>query len=220
MYSFSFYSLFLILSFVFSNNKGLATVRGIYVNQQSIHSTKKLNFLIKMAKSTMINTFVVDLHRMTDAYEKNISLLKEANIGMYTRIIVFPGGGNEQQIHSREYIKKRIELAQQAARLGSKVIQLDYIRYSTKRKKSPDNAKDILSVIQQFKEAESISQLPLHIAFFGEALYSASTAIGQDIPFFQLLSMELHLCFILHISNLIKKVHTKHIAPFTIHSQL
>ena len=162
----------------------MANVRGIYVNQQSIHSTNKLNFLIKMAKSTMINTFVVDLHRMTETYKKNIALLEEANIDMYTRIIVFPGGASKEQVQSPDYIQKRIELAKQAAELGSKVIQLDYIRYSTKQRKSPENAKDILGVIQQFKKANLNFNLPLHIAVFGESLFSPSTAIGQNIPLF------------------------------------
>lgn len=161
-----------------------AFVRGIYVNQQSIHSTKKLQHLIEVAKSTDINTFVVDLHRLTETYKNNLKLIKKANINIHTRIIVFPGGGTEEQVHSDTYLEKRINLAKQAVRLGSKVIQLDYIRYSTKQRRSSKNAEDILKVINKFRQADIISGTPIHAAVFGEALYAESTAIGQNLRLF------------------------------------
>jgi hypothetical protein len=158
--------------------------RGIYVTQYSLENTPFFNNLIKHSKAAGIDTFVVDLEKVDKKYEQNIALLKENNINYVARIIMFPGGGTPAQINDPSVWQRKYKLVQQAIAWGASQIQLDYIRYNTKQKPSPENAKHILAIIQWYKNKISGQNIPLQVDVFGIASFGESKYIGQNIKLF------------------------------------
>jgi hypothetical protein len=128
-----------------------------------------------------ITTFVVDLEIPSKLYAQNIKLLKENDINYVARIIVFPSGGTPEKIKSQAYWEKRYKLIQAAVSYGAQQIQLDYIRYSTKQHASSDNAKDIVKVVQFYKDKLTPQGIPLQADVFGISSYGESKHIGQNL---------------------------------------
>ena len=86
-------------------------VKGIYVTQYNLENTAFLNHLIKHAKSSGIDTFVVDLELPSTRYKNNIALLKANHINYIARIIMFPDGGKADQIKNPAYWQRKYKLA-------------------------------------------------------------------------------------------------------------
>lgn len=159
-------------------------VKGIYLTQYTLENTSILNYLIKRAKSAGINTFVVDLELLTKRYVANIQLLKQAKIRYVARIIMFPGGGTPEKINNPAIWQRKILQVQQAVNLGAKEIQLDYIRFNTKQKPTPENAVKIFNIIAWYKEVLANQNIPLQIDVFGVTSFGESKYIGQNIRLF------------------------------------
>lgn len=159
-----------------------AQVKGIYVTQYNFENTAFLNYLIKHAKAAGIDTFVVDMELPSKRYKENIALLKENNIKYVARVIVFPNGGSAAAISNPSVWQKRYTLVKQALDWGADEIQLDYIRYSSKEKASPEHAKNILNIIAWFKS--KLQKVPLQIDVFGITSFGESAHIGQNIKLF------------------------------------
>ena len=81
-------------------------------------------------------------------------------------------------------LQKKYRLVQQAVDWGASQIQLDYIRFNTKQKPSPENAKRILAIIQWYKNKLSGQNIPLQVDVFGIASFGESKYIGQNIKLF------------------------------------
>lgn len=154
---------------------------GIYLTQYTLENTDRLNYLIKRSKEVGINTFVVDIERIDPKYDKNIALIKANNLKYVARVIMFPGGGTDDQVHSIPYREKKYLLVDHAIKLGAESIQLDYIRYDTHRPADPRYAQDIHNVIKWFKTRVQAQNVPLQIDVFGETCYAPSRHIGQDL---------------------------------------
>jgi hypothetical protein len=170
-----------------SNNicaENAAHIKGIYLTQYTLENTAFLQYLIKNAKSAEIDTFVVDLEKPSKRYEKNIALLKENNIKYVARIIMFPDGGTADVIKNPAIWQKKYTLVKQAVDWGASQIQLDYIRYSSKQKASSQNAKDILEIIEWYKNKLSAQNIPLQIDVFGITSFGESKNIGQNLKLF------------------------------------
>lgn len=182
-------------------------IRGIYLTQYTFENTKTLNSLIKNAKEANINTFVVDMEFLSKRYDKNIQLLKDNNIRYVARVAIFPQGGTYDQVTSEKYWASKQELIKQAVALGAAEVQLDYIRYTTDRKQSDENAKDILKVINWFHQQLKGTKSELQIAVFGEACTIPSRAIGQNIQVFSQ-----------SIESMSPMVYPSHYYPFVFHS--
>jgi hypothetical protein len=146
-----------------------------------MEDTHYLKYLIEHAKAVGITTFVVDLEIPSKLYAQNIKLLKENDINYVARIIVFPSGGTPEKIKSQAYWEKRYKLIQAAVSYGAQQIQLDYIRYSTKQHASSDNAKDIVKVVQFYKDKLTPQGIPLQADVFGISSYGESKHIGQNL---------------------------------------
>lgn len=158
--------------------------RGIYVTQWNFENTTFLNYLIKHAKASGINTFIVDLQRPSKKYQQNIVLLKQNNINYVARIIMFPDGAPPYAINDPSFWQRRYELVDVAVRWGANQIQLDYIRYTSKQMASKDNAKNVHRVIQWYKNKLATQSVPLQIDVFGIAAFGESSHIGQNIQLF------------------------------------
>lgn len=174
----------LFLSLLLSTIVSAGGVKGIYLTQYSVENTAFLTQTIKRAQAAGVNTFVVDLDKPSKRYRDNIALLKDNNIQYVARITMFPGGGTREQVQNPEYWQRKYALVQQAVDWGAKEIQLDYIRYNTKQKPSAENAKDILKIIQWYKDKLAAQNIPLQIDVFGIAAYGESKYIGQNIKLF------------------------------------
>lgn len=173
----------LVLSLTMASG-ALAGVKGIYLTSYSVENTTFFNYLIKNAKASGIDTFVVDYDGPSKRFNQNIALLKENNIKWVARIVMFDGGGTREQIKTPEIWQKKYTLVKQAVDLGANEIQLDYIRYNTKQKPSAENAKDILTIIQWYKNKLASQNIPLQVDVFGIASYGESKYIGQNIQMF------------------------------------
>src|SRR5688572_26043908 len=84
-----------------------AKVKGIYLTQTSLENTTYLNHLIKHAKASGIDTFVVDLEKISKRYRDNIPLLKENNIKYVARIVIFPDGARPYMVNDSSYWQRR-----------------------------------------------------------------------------------------------------------------
>lgn len=159
-------------------------IKGIYVTQYNFENTAFLNYLIKHAKSAGIDTFVVDLEYISKRYPRNIALLKQNNITYVARIIMFPDGAKPHDLDDPAYWQRKYKLVKQAVEWGANQIQLDYIRYSSKQKPSPNNAKKIFEIIQWYKNKLMGQNIPLQVDVFGITSFGESKYIGQNIKLF------------------------------------
>lgn len=178
------YALIITLLFFFSSSSVFAKVKGIYLTQYTFENTAFLTYLIQHAKASGIDTFVIDLEKPSKRYLENLDKLDENNIKYVARIVMFPDGGTPSVIKSPEQWQKKYKLVKQAVDWGADEIQLDYIRYNTKQKPSPENAKDIYAIIKWYKTKLAAEGIPLQIDVFGIASYGESKYIGQNIKMF------------------------------------
>jgi len=158
--------------------------QGIYLTQYTLENPKKLDYLLKEAKATNLNTFIVDHEYYSSHYAPALAKVKQAGIKVVSRIVVFSDGGNHKQIHSKAHWEEKLNLAYDAIKSGADVIQLDYIRYSSKEPADPQHAKDVYQIIKWFKSNINAKKVPMEIDIFGEVSYYPSLHIGQDIKLF------------------------------------
>lgn len=158
--------------------------KGIYLTQYMLEKPDKLDYLIRESKATGINTFVVDHEYYSSHYAPAVAKVKAAGIKIVTRIVVFSDGGNAKQIHSQAHWEEKFKLADDAIKAGTDVVQLDYIRYSSKEPANPQHAKDVYQIIKWFKAKINAKNVPMEIDIFGEVSYYPSMHIGQDLKMF------------------------------------
>jgi len=161
-----------------------ALVKGIYLTQPTVQSASTLRYLIKEAKSTGINTFVVDAAYRNSRFSRNIKLVHDAGIRYVARVVIFPYGGSYGQVHSPAFWQRKQRLIEFAIQNGAKEIQLDYIRYNIKQPRRRSNVDDIHRIIRWFKKQLNGRNVKLQVAVFGETSFGPSLAIGQDVRVF------------------------------------
>lgn len=115
--------------------------QGIYLNNYSSRSKKKIEYFIKKAKKFGINAFVMDVQRnkgkkVKGRVQKQISMVskkivqkvRENGIWPIARVVVFDQGFYKKP--SESLIATRINTAKMAAENGFREIQFDYIRFA------------------------------------------------------------------------------------------
>lgn len=177
-------SLFSLVFFLALISSAQAWDRGIYITQYNAENPQKLDYFIKQAKETGINTFVIDHEYTSSRYAPAIAKVKAAGIKAVVRVVVFSDGGKPDQVKSQAYWEKRFKYVEDAVKAGADAVQLDYIRYSSKMPANPQHAKDVYKVIQWFKQKTAALNVPMEIDIFGEVSYYPSMHIGQDIKMF------------------------------------
>ncbi len=198
---------FLAMTLFFHNGSASAAlVKGIYITQSTLENTDMINYLIDRSKKVGISTFIVDLDIPSSRYAKNIQLLKNHNISYVARITIFPGGGTRAQVHSEAYWEKKYKLIKQALAYGASQIQLDYIRYDTKQPPSSQNSRDILKIIQYYKNRVDV---PLQVDVFGISSFGESKYIGQNIKLFSS-----------SVDVICPMVYPSHYVPFDVHVKI
>ncbi|HLB42800.1 MAG TPA: putative glycoside hydrolase [Gammaproteobacteria bacterium] len=174
----------LLVCFFILISEANASVKGIYLTQYTFENTAFLNYLIKYATASGIDTFVIDFEKPSKRYRVNLTRLVDNNIRYVARIVMFPDGGTRYAVKTPEFWQKKYTLVKQAVDWGAKEIQLDYIRYNTKQKPSSENSKDIYTIIQWYKNKLSERGIPLQVDVFGIASFGESKYIGQNIKLF------------------------------------
>lgn len=159
-------------------------VRGIYLQQGTVQDGQRLRELIDRSKAAGFNTFVVDLWRRSPAYAQAVETIKAAGLHYVPRITMFPDGASREQVEDQELIARRWRLVDYALKLGAQDVQLDYIRFSSKNRPSPDNAGKVAEVIRLFRQRVQQRGARLQIDVFGEVSYGPSLRIGQDMRLF------------------------------------
>ena len=177
-------SLVLTLFTSLASAANLMNVKGIYLTQSTLDNTTYLHYLIRQAKASGIDTFVIDLEKPNKRSRENIALVKEAGIKYVARIEMFPGGGTKAMIQNPDVWQKKYSLVNTAVGWGADAIQLDYIRYNTKQKPSPENAKDIMKIISWYKNKLAAQKVLLQVDVFGETSFGESSYIGQNAKLF------------------------------------
>jgi hypothetical protein len=180
----AFFCGLLLTGLLFAANTVLAFSKGIYLTQSSAEMAGKMDYYIKEAKASGIDTFIIDTNYKNTRYEKNIAKVRQAGIRYIARIVVFPTGGTPQQVKSKEYWEKRWNQIAYALSLGANEIQLDYIRYKSSNTKSLKNAHDVHEVIKFFKKRLSERGIKMQIDVFGEAAHRPSDHIGHNVVLF------------------------------------
>ena len=165
-------------------SQALFKTQGIYLQQNTAQTPKRLDRLIDKALDVGINTLVVDLFTQQKGYRKAVEHIHERGLRYVPRIVMFADGGNHEQVNNRAFWEERWKLAQYALELGAKDIQLDYIRYSSKTAASPQNALDIREVLRFFRKRINERGARMQIDVFGEVGYGPSMHIGQDMGLF------------------------------------
>jgi hypothetical protein len=181
---YSYLSSIFILFFSIITNASATQVKGIYLTQYSLENTQFVSHLVERAKTAGVNTFVIDLEKPSKRYQQNIQIVTQSGIRYVARIVMFPDGGTAEQINNQVIWQKKYQLAKQAIAWGASEIQLDYIRYNTKTRPSPENAKNILKILQWYKSQLASQQIPLQIDVFGITSFGESSHIGQNIQLF------------------------------------
>lgn len=158
--------------------------KGIYLTQYTLEKPDKLNYLLREAKATGINTFVIDHEYYSSHYAAALAKVKAAGMKVVVRVVIFSDGGNAAQIHSKAHWEDKLKLINDAIKSGANAIQLDYIRYSSKEPANPQHAKDVYQIIKWYKAKINAQNIPMEIDIFGEVGYYPSMHIGQDIKMF------------------------------------
>jgi hypothetical protein len=166
------------------SGSALAWDKGIYLTQYTLENPEKLDYFIREAKESGINTFVIDHDYMSSRYAAAIAKVKAAGIKSVTRVVVFNDGAKGKEMKSPEYWEKAMRYVDDAIKAGTDSIQLDYIRYSSKSPANPQHAKDVYEVIKWFKKRIGSKNVPMEIDIFGEVSYYPSLHIGQDVKLF------------------------------------
>lgn len=183
--------------------------QGIYVQQDTAQDPARLNHLINNALEVGINTFVVDLWWPNATYKRAVERIREAGVRFIPRVVMFADGGSHEQVIDQSLWERRWKLVKYALDLGAKDIQLDYIRYSSMTRASPNNALYVRNVVQFFKQRVNAAGGRLQIDIFGEAAHAPSAHIGQDMG---LLAP--------HIDAVCPMVYPSHYKPYLERSQL
>jgi hypothetical protein len=184
------------------------SMQGIYLQQYTAMTPKRLEHLIDNALDVGVDTLVVDLWARGNNYKKAIARIQERGLKYIPRIVMFADGGNHQQVTDRNVWEDRWKLAQYALELGAKDVQLDYIRYSSKTTASPQNALDIREVLRFMKQRINERGGQLQIDVFGEVGYGPSVHIGQDMS-----------VFATEIDGVCPMVYPSHYRPYEEHVQ-
>ena len=174
--------IFFSISLFFFAGSVLAFSHGIYITEETMHDTPKLNYLIQESKKYGIDTFVVDLSsKPGKTYSAGIKNIVGQGIHYVARIVIFPRGGTHAQVLDKKIWEKRLTLAKAAAQLGASAIQLDYIRFRAENPPNPEKAKKILTVVNYFKSELAPYHVKLQIDIFGVAALKPAHTIGQDV---------------------------------------
>jgi hypothetical protein len=106
--------------------------RGIYLTVTSANNIKKLQVFIDKAKSSNINTLVLDVQIAKSVKcmvpEELVKLCKDNDLHPVARIVVFPDGIKKYPV-PETYIEDKLAIAEDACKNGFKEIQFDYIRF-------------------------------------------------------------------------------------------
>ncbi|MCX7120501.1 MAG: hypothetical protein NTZ67_01795 [Gammaproteobacteria bacterium] len=176
------FKLILALSLIFTLCAASAFTRGIYITGSTAEHMSVLQNLIDQSKKYGIDSFVIDIDSMHNKrFATNVKSVVAQGIHVVARVVIFPHGGTHAQVVDKAIWAKRLALVKYAIDLGATTIQLDYIRYQAEFPANPAKAKQILKVVQYFKDEVTPYHVKLQMDIFGVAALKPAHTIGQDV---------------------------------------
>lgn len=162
--------------------------KGLYLNSFSGKNLERFYFFVKMASRYKLNTLVIDIqdsrYKKCSIPKENVDYCLKNGIHPIARIVVFPDGLRKYPV-SEQSIMEKIELAEDACRIGFKEIQFDYIRFNDYRILRRLSLKEKYAFIEGFlkKARNHLKKYRIRVAadIFGRIPLNRSDTIGQRI---------------------------------------
>lgn len=152
--------------------------KGIYLNVVSGRNMEKLQYFVKMAKESGINTFVIDVQTSKSntcaVPAENVSYLLENGIHPIARIVCFDQGLSSLPV-SQSRLDRIYALAESSASRGFKELQFDYIRFADKEYTSVNGVK------RKIKPEEKYEFIDNLLSTAHERVNSYDVKIAADI---------------------------------------
>ncbi|MBM94000.1 MAG: hypothetical protein CMF51_04545 [Legionellales bacterium] len=158
--------------------------KGLYLQQSIFEEPRRFKQLLKRAQQYHINSFIVDLDRMTPRTAQHIKIMHTHHMRYIARIVVFPHGGTVEQVNTPHIWQQHWDRIEKVLQAQADAIQLDYIRYRSDSQPDAHKTQKILQIIQWYKEKIKPYQTSLQAALFGVTAFHPSMRIGQDLSLF------------------------------------
>jgi hypothetical protein len=161
--------------------------RGIYLNNGSARSMKRIDYFIQMAQKYKINSFVMDVQVGRKSKESMVSAeavekIKNAGIWPIARVVVFDQGFIHYPI-PESIIQNRISVAEKAVQNGFGEIQFDYIRFADNHRLRQVKMEERYKVVEGFLERAGKVLKPKGIVIsadiYGRIPLNQNDLIGQ-----------------------------------------
>ncbi len=160
--------------------------KGMYLTVNSGNNFAKLKQFVDMAKSSGINTMVIDVqplkNKKTAIPAEYVKYCIDNGIHPVARVVVFPEGLKDYPV-SKEYIQERLNIAEDAAKNGFKEIQFDYIRFNDSNRLRHLSLNDRYKFIEGFLQTAKIALAKYNVKtaadVFGRIPLNKSDLIGQ-----------------------------------------
>ena len=160
--------------------------KGMYLTVNSGNNFAKLKQFVEMAKSSGINTMVIDVqplkNKKTAISAEHVKYCIDNGIHPVARVVVFPEGLKDYPV-SKEYIQERLNIAEDAAKNGFKEIQFDYIRFNDSNRLRHLSLNDRYKFIEGFLQTARSSLVKYNVKtaadVFGRIPLNKSDLIGQ-----------------------------------------
>ena len=162
--------------------------RGIYLTVNSANNMTKLKEFTERAKTSNINTFVLDVQSSKFAQcivpAENVQFCINNGIHPIARIVIFPDGLKNWPV-SDAYINEKLAIAESACINGFKEIQFDYIRFNDSNSNRYVKIKQRYEFIENFilRAREHLKKYDVRIAadIFGRIPLNDDDIIGQKM---------------------------------------
>lgn len=165
--------------------------KGIYLNVYSARNMERLSFFVEKAKSTKLNTLVLDVQtgKNNDCAVSSeiVSYCIKNGLHPVARIVVFTDGLSKYPV-SEDVINNRINIAELACKNGFKEIQFDYIRFNdyrvSKRLSFAEKYEFIAGFLNNARTRLKKYNAKIAADIFGRIPLNQDDAIGQKMEVF------------------------------------
>ncbi len=162
--------------------------KGFYLNSESGRNFEKLSGFINRAKSSGLNTVVIDVQTsaMNRAVtpKKNVEYCTQNGFHTIARVVMFPDGLKKYPV-SAEFLEERLSIAEEACQAGFEEIQLDYIRFNDhgilKNITIKEKYQIIKSVVAKFSDRLKKYNVRIAVDVFGRIPLNIDDPIGQKM---------------------------------------